>query len=87
MGTVKKCNLLDGFTALDLSNETGFPFCGKILADFGADVIKVERPNGDSSRNIGPFYFLKDEAHPEKSLHWFFYNANKRGITLNIRNR
>jgi crotonobetainyl-CoA:carnitine CoA-transferase CaiB-like acyl-CoA transferase len=81
MGTVKKCNLLDSFTALDLSNETGF-LCGKILADFGADVIKVERPNGDSSRNIGPFY--KDEAHPEKSLHWFFYNANKRGITLNI---
>ena len=84
METVEKCNLLGGFRALDLSNETGF-LCGKILADFGADVIKVEKPNGDNSRNIGPFY--RDEAHPEKSLHWFFYNANKRGITLNLEAR
>lgn len=53
----------------------------KILGDIGADVIKVESPGGSSSR-IAPFY--KDIPHPEKSLFWFAYNTNKRGITLDI---
>jgi len=66
---------------LDLSNELGF-LCGKILGDLGADVIKLEPPGGDPSRNIGPFY--QDIPHPEKSLYWFAHNNNKRGITLNI---
>jgi len=72
---------LSGVKALDLTNEMGF-LCGKILADLGIDVIKVEPPGGDQARNIGPFY--KDIPHPEKSLFWFSYNANKRGITLNL---
>ena len=67
--------------ALDLTDEKGF-LCGKILADLGADVIKIERPGGDPSRRIGPFW--GDIADPEKSLYWFAYNSNKRGITLNI---
>lgn len=73
--------LLPGLRVLDLTDEKGF-LCGKILGDMGADVIKVERPGGDLSRNIGPFYH--DIPHPEKSLYWFAYNLNKRGITLNI---
>lgn len=73
--------LLAPFRALDLTGELGF-LCGKILGDLGADVIKVEPPRGDPARNRGPFYH--DEPHPEKSLHWFAYNNNKRGITLNI---
>jgi len=56
--------------------------CGKILGDLGADVIKVEKPGGDPSRRIGPFYH--DIPDPEKSLYWFAYNNNKRGITLSI---
>ena len=56
--------------------------CGKVLGDFGADVIKLEPPRGSPSRDIGPFY--KDIPHPEKSLFWFAYNNNKRGITLNL---
>lgn len=74
-------SLLEGSRVLDLTNEKGL-LCGKILADFGADVIKVEPPSGDPTRNIGPFY--KDIVHPEKSLFWFAYNLNKKGITLNI---
>jgi len=66
---------------LDLTDEKGM-LCGKILGDFGADVIKIERPGGDPARKIGPFY--KDMPDPEKSLFWFAYNNNKRGITLNI---
>jgi crotonobetainyl-CoA:carnitine CoA-transferase CaiB-like acyl-CoA transferase len=77
----KKKKVLEDCRVLDLSNELGF-LCGKILGDLGADVIKVEPPGGDPSRNIGPFY--KDTPHPEKSLYWFAYNNNKRGITLNI---
>jgi crotonobetainyl-CoA:carnitine CoA-transferase CaiB-like acyl-CoA transferase len=73
--------LLAGYRVLDLSDEKGF-FCGKVLADLGADVIKVEPPGGCAARNIGPFY--NDIPHPEKSLFWFAYNANKRGITLNL---
>jgi crotonobetainyl-CoA:carnitine CoA-transferase CaiB-like acyl-CoA transferase len=73
--------MISGCRALDLTDENGF-LCGKILADLGADVIKIERPGGDPSRRIGPFW--ADVPHPEKSLYWFAYNSNKRGITLNI---
>lgn len=73
--------LLGSFRVLDLTDETGF-FTGKVLDDLGADVIKIEKPGGDSSRNAGPFYH--NEPHPEKSLNWFAYNINKRGITLDV---
>ncbi|HEY78695.1 MAG TPA: CoA transferase [Dehalococcoidia bacterium] len=66
---------------MDLTDENGF-LCGKILADLGVDVIKIEKPGGEPSRRIGPFW--GDIPHPEKSLYWFAYNSNKRGITLNI---
>lgn len=73
--------MLNGYRALDLTDEKGF-LCGKILADLGADVIKIEKPSGSAARRIGPFY--QDIPEPEKSLFWFAYNTSKRGITLNI---
>ncbi|MFC1904230.1 CaiB/BaiF CoA transferase family protein [Chloroflexota bacterium] len=73
--------LLSPLRVLDLTDEKGF-LCGRILADLGADVIKIESPVQDGGRRIGPFYH--NNPHPEKSLYWFVYNANKRGITLNI---
>jgi crotonobetainyl-CoA:carnitine CoA-transferase CaiB-like acyl-CoA transferase len=73
--------LLSGYRVLDLADEKGV-LCGKILADLGADVIKVERPGGDGARRIGPFY--RDHADPENSLFWFYTNLHKRGITLNL---
>lgn len=73
--------MLSPYRVLDLTDEKGL-FCGKLLADLGADVIKVEKPGGDPARKIGPFYH--DEADPEKSLFWFAFNTNKRGITLDI---
>ncbi|MFC1926152.1 CaiB/BaiF CoA transferase family protein [Chloroflexota bacterium] len=74
-------NFLKGYRVLDLT-EDGAMFCGRILGDLGADVIKIEPPGGASSRNLGPFYH--GIPNPEKSLFWFSYNYNKRGITLNL---
>jgi benzylsuccinate CoA-transferase BbsE subunit len=72
---------LGDLRVLDLAGPIGV-YCTKQLADLGADVIKIERPAGDQMRRMGPFYH--DEHHPEKSLYWFYFNTNKRSITLNI---
>ena len=79
--TDRYAGLLSPYRVLDLSNELGF-LCGKILGDLGADVIKIEMPGGDPARRLGPFY--GDQPDPEKSLFWFGFNNNKRGITLNL---
>src|SRR5262245_21790113 len=76
--------LLSPYRVLDLTDEHGI-LCGKILADLGADVIQIEPPGGSSARRLGPFY--EDEAHPERSLFWWSYAANKRSITLNPASR
>ncbi|UCB43618.1 MAG: CoA transferase [Dehalococcoidales bacterium] len=73
--------MLSPYRVLDLTDEKG-QLGGKLLGDLGADVIKVEKPGGDPSRNLGPFYH--DEVDPEKSLYWFAFNTSKRGITLDI---
>jgi benzylsuccinate CoA-transferase BbsE subunit len=77
----EKESCLTGLNVLDLA-QGGAQICGKIFADLGADVIKVEPPGGDRSGRIAPFY--KDIPDPEKSLFWFAYNTNKRGVTLDI---
>ncbi len=69
---------------LDLTHHIAGPYCTKLLADFGADVIKVERPDGgDPARRYGPF--PHDEPHPEKSALFLHLNTNKRGVTLNLK--
>ena len=78
---MEKKAALEPYRVLDLSTERGF-LCGKILADLGADVIKIEPPGGDPARNIGPFY--GGIPDPERSLHWFAFNTGKRSITLDI---
>ena len=72
---------LQGLRVLDLSDEKG-QFGTKLLADMGADVIKIEPPGGDPVRQLGPFY--QDQEDVEKSLYWFMLNTSKRGITLDI---
>ena len=73
--------LLSPYRVLDLTDERGL-LCGKILGDLGADVVQVEPPGGSSARQVGPFY--GDDPSPAKSLYWWAYSANKRGITLNL---
>jgi len=72
---------LSGFRALDLAGPMGV-YCGKLLADMGADVIKVEPPGGDPMREIGPF--IDGRPGPGHSLHWLHFNTNKRSVTLDI---
>ena len=73
--------MLSPYRVLDLTTERGL-LCGQMLADLGADVIKIEPPGGSSARTIGPFY--KDAPHPDRSLYWWAYNRNKRSITLDL---
>ncbi|GAC1317691.1 MAG: CoA transferase [Chloroflexota bacterium] len=73
--------LLRPYRVLDLTNELG-ELAGRILADLGADVLKIEPPTGDPSRWRPPFY--GDRPDPERSLAWWASNLNKRGMTLDI---
>jgi crotonobetainyl-CoA:carnitine CoA-transferase CaiB-like acyl-CoA transferase len=72
---------LVGYRVLDLAGPPGL-HCTKLLADMGADIIKVEPPSGEESRRIPPF--KDDIPHPEKSLYFLHFNTNKRGITLDV---
>jgi crotonobetainyl-CoA:carnitine CoA-transferase CaiB-like acyl-CoA transferase len=73
--------LLKGFRMLDLTDEKG-ALCGKIFADLGAEVIKVEPPGGCSTRRIPPF--LQDEVGLDRSLYFIAYQAGKKSVTANI---
>ena len=70
---------LVGLRVLDLGTRIGAPFAATLLADLGADVIKVELPGqGDFMRTIGPF----DQGH---SLFWAVEGRSKRSVTLDLR--
>ncbi len=73
---------LSDLRVLDLSIDVAGPFCGKLLGDFGADVIKVEPPGGDPGRDLPPF--VDDVSGPERSGFFAYLNSNKRGVTLNL---
>lgn len=72
---------LSAYRVLDLADASG-AFCSRVLADLGADVIKIESPQGDPSRRLPPF------AHGtpglERGLYFKYHNTNKRSITLNL---
>ncbi len=75
---------LEGIRVLDLSQGIDGPYCTKILAEYGAEVIKVEPLSvGDSSRSVAPF--SQDVPHPEKSGRFLFFNTNKKSVTLDLK--
>ena len=77
---------LEGWRVLDLSQGVTGPYVTKLCSDYGADVVKVERPGtGDVSRRIGPF--PGDDPHAEKSGMYLTLNTGKRGVTLNLATR
>ena len=78
MVTTRHPHSLEGLRVLDMSRVLAGPFCSMILADLGAEVIKIETPWGDDSRNFGPD-FNGDSAY------YRLFNRSKKGITLNLK--
>ena len=74
---------LADITVLDLTHHIAGPYCTKLLATYGAEVIKIERPGtGDPARQAGPF--SGDAPHPEKSGLFLHLNTNKQSVTINV---
>lgn len=73
---------LGGLKVLDLSEDIAGSFCARLLADYGAEALKLEPPGGAALRRLGPFF--QDDPHPEKSLFFLTLNLNKKGATLNL---
>lgn len=77
---------LSGLRVLDLTHFISGPYCTKLLSEFGAEVLKIERPGmGDGVRRIGPF--VHDEPNVEKSGLFLYLNTGKKGITLNLKSQ
>ena len=72
---------LTGRRVLELADHSG-AYCGKLMADMGADVIKIEPPGGEPGRNIPPY--LEGLKGPQRSFHFLYSNTSKRGITLDV---
>jgi crotonobetainyl-CoA:carnitine CoA-transferase CaiB-like acyl-CoA transferase len=73
---------LDGMRVIEAGGGAATAYATKLLADLGADVIKVEPPEGDETRRMGPH--PGNVPHPEKSGLFLYLNANKRGVTLDL---
>lgn len=73
---------LAGLSVVELGDGTAGPYAAKLLGDFGAEVVKVESPEGDSSRRRGPF--PDGRADPEASGLFLYLNINKRGVVLDL---
>ena len=73
---------LEGIRVIELGQLVSAAYCAKLFADYGADVIKIEPPDGDLARQWGPF--PNDQPDREKSGLYFFLNTNKRAVTLDI---
>ncbi len=74
---------LSGLSVVELGSMVAAPYCGKLLADLGADLVKVETPGfGDPARRRGPF--PDDVPHLERSALFLYLNTSKRGVTLDL---
>ena len=77
---------LTGLKVLELGDFISAPYCTKLMADLGAEVIKIEKPGyGDESRRYGPY--PDDTPHPECSGLFLYLNGNKLGVTLDVKTR
>ncbi len=74
-------SFLAGIRVLEFADERG-EYAGKLLAGLGADVVKIEPPEGEITRTYGPF--VDDLPHPDRSLHFWHYNLGKRGVVLDL---
>jgi len=74
---------LEGIKILDLTHYVAGPYATKLLAEYGAEVIKIEKPEGDPGRQLPPYWH--DDPNPEKSGAFLYLNTGKKGITLNLK--
>ena len=74
---------LDGVSVLDLTHCVAGPYCTRLLAGFGADVLKIEPPGGERGRRMSPFF--RDAPGPDSSLPFAYLNVGKRSLTLNLK--
>ena len=84
MLNVTTAGALTGIKVVDLSRVLGGPYCTQVLGDHGADVVKVEPPGGDETREWGP-PFREDDGGRGPSGYYLNVNRNKRGIALDLR--
>src|SRR5262249_15722841 len=81
--TKQMAGALSDVKIVELGELVAAPYAAKLMADMGAEVIKIERPGiGDRARTPGPF--PKDHPHPQKSGPYLYLNTNKFGLTLDI---
>lgn len=77
--------ILDGVRVLDLTRVIAGPWCTQVLADLGADVIKIERPDGgDDTRRVSPFVVASDGSQTNDSAFFMGSNRGKRSVTVDI---
>jgi crotonobetainyl-CoA:carnitine CoA-transferase CaiB-like acyl-CoA transferase len=72
----------DGLRVIEISTDPAGESTGKLLAQYGAAVIKVEPPSGSPSRHVGPY--ADNQEDPERSLTYWFYNTSKRSQVLEL---
>jgi crotonobetainyl-CoA:carnitine CoA-transferase CaiB-like acyl-CoA transferase len=78
-----KQNPFNAIKVVECGEAVSAAFATKLLADLGAEVIKIESPEGDLTRRRGPF--PQDQADPEKSGLFIYLNTNKRGVVADVR--
>lgn len=75
---------LSGLKVLDFTHERAGPYCTRLLAGYGAEVLKIEKPlSGDMLRQVGPF--VHGEPGPERGLAFHWLNAGKQSVTLDLK--
>ena len=74
--------MLAGLRVIEIADERA-EYTGLLLAGLGAEVVKIEPPEGNATRRIGPF--LEDQPGPERSLFFWNYNRNKKSVVLDLR--
>src|SRR3984885_11224936 len=74
--------MLDGVRVIEIADERG-EYTGLLMAGLGAEIIKIEPPEGNATRRIGPY--LDDKPGPDRSLFFWHYNRNKKSVVLDLR--
>src|SRR5579863_3251165 len=73
---------LAGLKVIEIAEDAGGEFAGRLLAQLGAEVTKIEPPDGSPTRRIGPYAGMRED--PDASLNFWFYNFNKKSVVIDL---